>query len=97
MAMTTKNETKHTPGPWVVGGCDAEHPSRVLVSAKDGQVDIYGADHMNETMANARLITAAPEMLAALRALVHRCEDLGIVYEPVFATADAAIAKAEGR
>jgi len=45
-----------------------------------------------ERDANARLIAAAPDLLAALKALVERDTD-----SPVHMAAEAAIAKAEGR
>lgn len=48
--------------------------------------------------ANARLIAAAPDLLAALRAMVCRCEpDTDGADRRMWEDARAAIAKAEGR
>jgi hypothetical protein len=64
--MTDSNTAKHTPGPWkyhteshrnLVAG-----PDRLFVA------DVWTNDRLDaERMANARLIAAAPELLAALR------------------------------
>ena len=58
-----------------------------------------GMDHVEDETdyANARLIAAAPELLAALRAmLTHMGMDEDEWNRPTFAQARAAIAKAEG-
>jgi len=58
--------TQHTPGPWAVTegylwrGIRA--PSRVIADMR-----IVGGVVENEVQANARLIAAAPDMLAALQ------------------------------
>ena len=85
-------DTQHTPGPWFVT------PDGTAVYKKDG----YG--YRGDTIclfvghpfidANARLIAAAPELLAALQALAalpnkHRPEEM-------WDAARAAIAKATG-
>ena len=93
-------QTTHTPGPWrittdFIGVYDSE-ARRIANLDSDGAPD-FGED---ETLANARLIAAAPDMLAALidaRALL--CEILDGVDKdayPVFAATTAAIAKAKG-
>lgn len=80
----------HTLGPWKVA------------PAREGIIDIFDAhDHDVVTlyggrMGNAQLIAAAPELLEALRALVHGFESYENV-DPLLAAARAAIAKAEGR
>jgi hypothetical protein len=89
--------SKHTPGPWVA------------VSRTNAHIDIeapkqhgYVARHVASTghgnhEANARLITAAPELLEALRELLSETED-GIATCPLTRIrARAAIEKAEGR
>ena len=62
--------TQHTPGPWIAVGTWVEHPD-------DNTPDICNCNpfHMmptsrshEEACANARLIAAAPELLAALQA-----------------------------
>lgn len=89
----------HTPGPWFVNGdCveadGPEGPRDVTVAV------VHGHPHNTVRAANARLIAAAPELLAALKELVayddgsNEPEDYG--YE-VLQRCKAAIAKAEGR
>jgi hypothetical protein len=79
---------KYTPGPWVVEGFN---PPRVY--ARDGIDIICQCDSMEELTlatekANAYLIAAAPDMLAALRRLANECdgEKLGTVQAPTWAT-----------
>ena len=63
------SESKHTPGPWacISGGRSGEFtvylPSDGMVICSRNQYD----DKHAEFLANARLIAAAPEMLAALK------------------------------
>ncbi len=87
----------HTREPWKVmePGKETE-PSCASVCACEGMVNIYDAPLTMETEANAHLIAASPELLAACKdALVAldetiHCADLK-------ATLRAAIAKAKGR
>ena len=68
----------HTPGPWTTTG--DTYPIGVLAShrfgADDPEVvcqiggDIKTPEDSNECEANARLIAAAPEMLATLQAIL---------------------------
>ncbi len=53
----------HTPGPWEVIPPTSEYPSRARVGGSG--CDIYDAPLTNETMSNAHLIAAAPDLLAA--------------------------------
>ena len=69
--MSTKN-AQHTPGPWHLSEC-AGQTTDAGICAESGlhitDVGGYGMrDDQNE--ANARLIAAAPELLAALECLV---------------------------
>ena len=67
---------KHTPGPWEVTG---PH-SREVITANPGTykpcmtIAKVGGYWDGEAQANAHLISAAPEMLAALRAALAVCE-----------------------
>jgi hypothetical protein len=84
--------TQHTPGPWRIG--DAGFT--VFGPPKPGALPETIAPVKNR--ANARLISAAPELLAALEALIDRdpappLEKIGAVY----VNARAAIAKARGQ
>jgi hypothetical protein len=59
--------TQHTPGPW-----KAEGRNNLVVNSRDGNTIIIepgGSEYakLEELQANARLIAAAPDLLAALR------------------------------
>lgn len=102
-------QTKHTPGPWVIGGSLISNgrvpvakvlhngngnPSKASDYDRDAPRWLGGAD------ANARLIAAAPELLAALEALVGEADlgevDLDDDDRAKLEQARAAIAKATG-
>ena len=104
------NETKHTPGPWEVTDNTADGYGQLVVGSMHGAVAIcYTAEPgdpgmPSECEANARLIAAAPELLAQLvkmtDAYAKAMKDAGVTYYPE-ALADvrharAAIAKATG-
>lgn len=59
---------EHTPGPWDVQPPFSGMPSRWLVTSADGVVCDLGLN-CGPQPANAQLIAAAPEMLAALKAI----------------------------
>jgi hypothetical protein len=91
----------HTPGPWHVSELDYRTigPRRIVGQGTMGEMPQLQAvarvtERMDETAANARLIAAAPELLAALKSCIEICDrecigDLTLIH--------AAIAKAEGR
>lgn len=64
----------HTPGPWRVTGPNVRAGDALLAMVTDHWANEKTPDA--EKMANARLIAAAPELLAALHALVGEA-DLG--------------------
>ena len=72
--MKNKTETNHTPGPWHIGGHNGG--DLIMATGDDEGVlaTVYGTTQ-NEYAANARLIAAAPELLAALE-MAH-----GVIYE----------------
>lgn len=77
----------HTPGPWRIG--DGESSRVYLVNGPDGAIgEVVYADARNP--ADARLIAAAPDLLAALEECVST---LRPYYRNI---ARAAIAKARG-
>ena len=80
---------KHTPGPWV-GFLDQGHLVAIMPAGRPGNVCQFSVP---PTDADAHLIEAAPELLAALKVVVaiadRRTDE--------FDAARAAIAKAEGR
>lgn len=91
--------TKHTPGPWHVGCGRASH----IVYAADGyavaDAKTFHLKHESAD-ANARLIAAAPDMLAALelaKSIVERLWPFEFDYEREAEKAiNDAIAKAKG-
>lgn len=93
-------ETKHTPGPW----------NAVELSYNSSAYYIYGSGKDKRSLAvahiprstiqpmeaNARLIAAAPDLLAALKLLLVCVDDEGRQREEPFVSVRAAIAKATG-
>lgn len=86
----------HTPGPWVIGKHDHDV---VMVDTASGTAicDVYGES--DDRPANARLISAAPDLLEALETLKrvvskmrHTLDD----DDPALERAREAIAKAKG-
>ena len=68
--MSIIDNDKHTPGPWVshaevAGVIYGPDGHQVCTTPRTTRREV-------ERAANARLITAAPEMLEALRAIVYR-------------------------
>lgn len=89
-------KAKHTSGPWEV--LTPEKPLEGFehaVTNRAGAALAWVLPHRDEEgAANARLIAAAPELLAALKGFLHADPD---VFAAELAAARAAIAKAEGR
>ena len=76
------DETKHTPGPWTVHG---PHDAPWVATVDCRTI-------MPQSVADARLIAAAPDLLAALVALVDATNTRSLAYDD----AVTAIAKATG-
>ena len=76
MKTKTPTTTTHTPGPWQVSPLDGRTcgPSRLLIcngtTLAQMQAVAIVTLRTSETDANARLIAAAPDLLAALREMV---------------------------
>jgi hypothetical protein len=92
----------HTPGPWISIDTDGEHHAIVSPDSDQDHFTIIciGPDDAAEN-SNARLIAAAPELLAELEnclAIVESEAAQGptIKYRRDIATARAAITKAKG-
>ena len=90
-----ETETKHTPGPWVY--------RKQMTGITGVRRDLYGigyerdnavwfvAEHANEE--DARLIAAAPDLLAAAKALIRESPSAA---SPAWLALRDAMAKAEG-
>lgn len=98
-------ETKHTPGPWELGEPTSQLEFGVYATDKISGIRYFLANaegHMRykESLANARLIAAAPELLEALHDVlsdymaVHGLGDLEM--KPALFRACAAMYKATG-
>ena len=89
--------TQHTPGPWTR---HKWHSQEDQISAKGGTIALVSHIHTlvpeAEADANARLIAAAPDLLAALEAIVKITDGSQPNYPAVLMVAQAAIAKATG-
>jgi len=82
----------HTEGPWWACPPDADSGNWEVEDGYGHTATVYGDD--DPAAANARLIAAAPDLLAALKRLVDYCDNHSD-YDSIGA-ACAAIAKAEG-
>ena len=101
----------HTPGPWYVDpqGWNASHSFYIRGSDKNGEQLSWGKGAVARlprstvmpSEANARLIAAAPDLLAALQAIIKSLsdhDDKGMIeHAQQMINARAAIAKAEGQ
>jgi hypothetical protein len=87
------SETKHTPGPW------RYEPGTKTIRAVPSNYWLATMDSWDgavDNNANARLIAAAPDLLAALQALADKCVPGCTPYAKELPAARAAIRKAEG-
>jgi len=111
-----KTKTTHTPGPWQFGGFGAVYgpgttpnvlpnslPTATFIATAEMGGGLTQVHSKEERNANARLIAAAPELLAALKGLVDAMDaDLTIKRGPASPypferkNARAAILRAEG-
>ena len=85
---------KHTPGPWKINAyCPMAEHGRISIETDDYYIALLDAGARQA--ANARLIAAAPELLAALQLyLAHAPEPECAIWRHVQQKARAAIAKA---
>lgn len=95
--------TQHTPGPWHKGIGNGEgfvFSDSGRTRLEEGGTTLYSVAQVNrgwndlEDEANARLISAAPELLAALEGLLNALPSA--TTHPAIKAARAAIAKATG-
>ncbi|HEY6766620.1 MAG TPA: hypothetical protein VI386_17815 [Candidatus Sulfotelmatobacter sp.] len=96
MTTETKRAT-HTPGPWQYSEVKGDH----VVHGPDGDCITWCNGVRVDNEANARLISAAPDMLAALMEVGHTLEWLVIhdnrqEYLPMFDRLKASVKKAKG-
>jgi hypothetical protein len=89
------NTQKHTPGPWVATNCG----SHIQVHREGWPRDAWSVCSFGfqaNDKANAKLIAAAPDLLAALKRALSLIEDLPYPENHMAATIRETISKAEG-
>jgi hypothetical protein len=99
---------KHTPGPWKAGNDSGCRPIKAGKSGRHRQAqymeiaNTVGLSDDAEDRANARLIAAAPDLLAALKRALPWIRE-GLEFQSIepqaradLAAAESALAKAEG-
>lgn len=92
--MDNKNKTKHTPGPWAysvteISGTSEPVITKCTINAQNETVvTLTGSQE-----ANARLIAAAPELLAAC---IHARKMIDPKYKALITELGNVIAKATG-
>lgn len=91
----------HTPGPWTIGTNDGHVTFNITGPRGSLPYIAHIPAQRPERDANAVLISACPEMLAALKSVVRQIEPIlekqGFAHCGAIQSARAAIAKAEGR
>lgn len=98
----TKEQVKHTPGPWsfwhdTCAKCREDGTAEFCIDGPPG-----GSHGQFSSEADARLVAAAPDMLEALKAITElHGEQSSVGHDRersmnVYCRAQAAIAKAEG-
>jgi len=96
----------HTPGPWFYklhipdGSADGVYQildKNDVIAILDPNDTLAYGERNGELEANAQLITAAPELLEALKTAIHYIPQQGDSDLDAYEIALAAIAKAEGR
>jgi hypothetical protein len=68
-------EPKHTPGPWQSHRVGTVSAGQYLIAIKPVRGGAVQKAAEEERLANAKLIAAAPEMLAALHGIVDGIDD----------------------
>ena len=87
------DKAKHTPGPWHT----EEYGDSIRVSNLDGLVVVMDDGKGPLTMDDARLISAAPDLMAACKLALELLPNQGCAELGCAEKLRAAIAKAEGR
>jgi len=96
---------RHTPGPWEIDRtknyykpCIRHNGTIVAYMADNGSGHVREADKVLAEATdeiNARLIAAAPEMLALLKGLVQDWQEMGLVEDDTLGRISGLLAKIE--
>lgn len=93
---------EHTKGPWMIGEIETKQTTfkgpYINITTNNGwmQPAIAAGRNESETIANARLIAAAPELLETLKRIVENYDNKVLFHSDIVYAIDA-IANAEGR
>ena len=87
---------KHSPTPWIL----TETPTHVTVRSANNELIFHDDKRLPEVLADARLVSAAPDLLEVLEELLSMCQRQEDFHDDddgcMFERASAAIAKARG-
>ena len=97
MAIANNMKTKHISGPWYVDGNVPHHGLQILTKTgadvatiyhkdHDGWQIVNGGDYAETSRANARLMAASPDLLAAVQQLVATLHSTYDVFEDLCKT-----------
>lgn len=84
------SKEQFTPGPWILGGCSGRMVRPDAFYGGDGFISDV------DTIANARLVAAAPNLYAACREVADCSPRDRLRFRAAIAMAHAALAKADG-
>lgn len=92
------SDSRHTPGPWTatLGYTPTVKAGDTLLAAPSARADDLGGRQLSELHANARLIAAAPDLLAACEEALRLLEDQRLYDATTDEMLRAAIHKAKG-
>lgn len=99
MATVNVSTSGHTPGPWYCDPSDTKRdfPARQMVFGGGHLIAEVAGNGNGDSGANARLIAAAPDLLAALVELLYNTDDgTNLCGRVVAERAKAAVSKATG-
>ena len=100
--MANETKTTFTPGPWTLEEGSAEEDGQifdalvVVATATPDEMITAIPSHDAEALANARLIAAAPDMLAVCQRLIRAIGVNGPLLSKLSVDAQKAIDKATG-
>ena len=86
--------SKHTPGPWKIVREGSSEPSPAIILAKYLRVIVDHGEDFGDPSHDARLIAAAPDLLALAVSVAEHFTDTDA---PLGIQARTAIARAEGK
>lgn len=88
---------QHTPGPWKTGEMRLTKTSAMVHTITAGNHHFCAVDGNEAATANARLIAAAPELLAACKAIIEEYDNAIGMMAQAIPSVRQAIEKAEGK